>query len=100
MNRRIEFWVCPICRVSIGARGPFDHGKCMNCNVWIDATGSALWTTEDKQRIPIWRMETSHINNCIAMILVRPEWRPGFAKLLIEELEKRRRKEVPDEQGT
>jgi hypothetical protein len=65
--------------------------------MWFDGYGNALWTTKDMRRIPIFQMETSHINACLAMILIRPEIRPGYAKHLIKELERRLNKEKDNE---
>jgi hypothetical protein len=58
--------------------------------MWFDITGSALWEKKNGDKIALSAMETSHINNCIAMILCRPQMRSGYAKLLIEELERRK----------
>jgi len=68
-----------------------DHAHCLHCGMWFDSHGFALWETKDKRRIPLFQMETSHLQHCLAIIIVRPDVRPGYAKLIIEELEKRRR---------
>jgi hypothetical protein len=31
-------------------------------------SGETIWTTRDKQRIPVREMKTSHIENCIAVL--------------------------------
>jgi len=51
-----------------------------------------LWETKNGRSIRVADMETSHINNALAMILIQPGWRQGYAALLIDELERRKLK--------
>jgi len=78
-----KLWKCPSCDKQHSPRGYHDWIRC-KCGMWFDVTGSALWEKKGGDKIAISAMETSHINSCLAMILVRPEIRPGYAKLLME----------------
>lgn len=49
-----------------------------------------IWVTRDKVEIPINKMETSHIKNCIKCIEKSNfKWRPEYYKLLKQELTRR-----------
>jgi hypothetical protein len=67
------------------------HRRCA-CGMYYDGEWKPLWETKNGRSIPVSNMETSHINSALAMILVTPDWRQGYAKLLIEELERRKLK--------
>jgi len=60
--------------------------------MYYDEARQPLWETKNGRSIRVRDMETSHLNNALAFILVTPDWRPGYAKLLIEELERRKLK--------
>lgn len=82
-------WKCPGCGDRRPGLGGHDWLRC-KCGI-VSSNGLPLWQTKDYRTVYICKMETSHINNCIAKIINKPEWRPGYAKLLIEELERRLR---------
>ena len=88
----IVHWKCPACGIRGAAVGHRDWQKC-SCGV-VHEGGVGLWETKTKGYLQLHQMETSHINNCIAMILTQPDWRPGYGKLLIEELERRQTKQI------
>ncbi len=71
---------------------PWKNQARCKCGMYHDRDGDPLWETKSGRSIKVSAMETSHLNNSLAMILTRPDWRPGYAKLLIEELERRRNK--------
>ena len=49
-----------------------------------------IWVTQDHKEIPIKKMETSHIKNCIKKIeRSNFKWRPHYYKLLKQELTRR-----------
>lgn len=55
--------------------------------------GRVVWITEDGRAWFIEKMETRHIRNCIAAILLRDNWRGNYMPLLTAELERRQQLE-------
>lgn len=50
-----------------------------------------IWVTQDHKKIPIKKMETSHIKNCIKKIEgSKFKWRPEYYELLKQELTRRK----------
>lgn len=50
-----------------------------------------IWVTQDHKEIPIKKMETSHIKNCIKKIeRSKFKWRPEYYELLKQELTRRK----------
>lgn len=66
--------------------------KRCSCRTPVEAvmSGERLWVTKDRRAMRLSDMETSHIENCIAKIIVNPSWKMGWAEALLKELEKRK----------
>lgn len=46
----------------------------------------SVWKTSNQSTIPITEMTTSHIKNCIKLIVRRNGWREGYLQFLVKEL--------------
>ena len=87
---------CPVCQKSSDLEyiTQDDMLYCTKCKIRIgraDAiSGEPLWITRTGSVIPIKKLETSHLQNCIGLIFVRGgSWRGHMLGLLVEELERR-----------
>lgn len=52
-------------------------------------TDPVVWITRDARAYTIDKMDTRHIRNCIANILIRDNWRGAYMPLLTAELKRR-----------
>lgn len=60
--------------------------------VWcLRSTTTPVWLTEDFRLLETSQMETRHIRNCLAQILLRANdgWRAAYIPLLVAELKRR-----------
>lgn len=49
-----------------------------------------VWITEDARYVLLTEMETTHLRNCLAQMLLRANgWRSGYLEPIAEELKKR-----------
>ena len=71
-----------------------DYGNnwCNRCKQWNSGYGikDPVWVCDDRTPIHISKMETSHIQACMGMILSRSNWRNRFMEPLLKELKKRK----------
>jgi len=55
---------------------------------WVK--GPIVWKTEDGRHMLLTDMETTHLRNCLAQMLLRANgWRAGYLAPMVEELKKR-----------
>lgn len=74
---------------------------CTLCGAWYKSHGDrglgnayeVAWVDRKSKWYLLGEMETSHIQNIIAIMLVRPDWRESYREIMINELEKRLREE-------
>ena len=64
------------------------NGWCGTCKCWRDSN-SLLWKCDDGRYIHLKNMETSHIQNCVGMIMHRSNWRQRYMEPLLLELKRR-----------
>jgi len=71
--------------------------RCDECGVWYRSHGDrglghafeVAWADRGNRWCLLGEMGTSHIQNIIALMLVKPNWRERYRGIMIGELEKR-----------
>lgn len=56
----------------------------------VSATDDPIWTTKDGNKIPLSKMETRHICNCIRLLESKHMYKHKWYRIFQNELERRR----------
>jgi len=49
-----------------------------------------LWQCRDGRMLRLEEMETTHLRNAVAMMMLKPGWRAAFMEPMLKELKKRK----------
>lgn len=101
---------CVVCsfvpdRVLVNAPG---YAACAECKVWYKNHGDrglgyayeVAWSDRQSKWYLLGEMETSHIMHIIALMIVKPNWRERYRKIMLDEYERRRGIVMEEDHGT
>ena len=79
---------------------------CAKCDVWYKSHGDrglgvgfeVAWHNRKNDWHLLGEMETSHIQHIIALMIVKPNWRERYRRIMLDEYERRRLSE--EDNGT